>query len=114
MMVKATSNLPHAMILARYYAKQAVKADWRKQGLKPQYIEPYELAKAAKSYLSEHPELIEQAAETVPIIRNYEHSLNGKSVSAREIADERSCSNYNEPNTAPLAQRGVSPKGVSD
>jgi hypothetical protein len=65
MMVKATSNLPHAMILARYYAKQAVKADWRKQGLKPQYIEPYELAKAAKSYLSEHPELIEQAAETV-------------------------------------------------
>lgn len=49
------------MILARYYAKQAVKAEWRAQGLKPQYIEPCDLAKAARAYLSEHPELIERA-----------------------------------------------------
>lgn len=46
-------------------ARKAVKAVWLKQGLSPQYLDASDLTKAAKSYLSEHPGLIEQAAETV-------------------------------------------------
>jgi hypothetical protein len=37
-----------------------------------------DLTKAAKTYLSEHPELIEQAAETVRNDPHYEHSPNAK------------------------------------
>jgi hypothetical protein len=70
-MSEATNNLlppivsPQAITLARYFAKRAVKAAWVRQGLKPQYIDASDLTKAAKTYLSGHPELIEQAAETV-------------------------------------------------
>jgi hypothetical protein len=56
---------PQAITLARYFAKRAVKAAWLRQGLKPQYLDACDLTTAARSYLSEHPELIEQAAETV-------------------------------------------------
>jgi hypothetical protein len=70
-MSEATNNLlppavsPQAIMLARYFAKRAVKAAWLKQGLRIWDYEASDLTKAAKSYLSEHPELIEQAAETV-------------------------------------------------
>lgn len=111
---KTVSRHAAAIIWARQLAIRALKDEWRAQGLKPWDIEASELAKAAKDYLSEHPELIEQAAETVRNHPNYEHSLNGKNVSAREIADERSCTKYSKPNTAAIAQCGVSPKGVSD
>jgi hypothetical protein len=67
-MDQATPTLPHiasAMTLARYYAKREVQWRWRAQGIRIWDYEASDLAKAAKSYLSEHPELIEQAAETV-------------------------------------------------
>ena len=60
-MDQATPTLPHITIWARQLAKREVKEQWRAQGLKPQYIEPCELARAAKAYLDSHPELIEQA-----------------------------------------------------
>jgi hypothetical protein len=48
--------------LARYYAKRAVKAQWRAAGLKPEYIEASELHRAANTYLDQHPaELIAKA-----------------------------------------------------
>jgi hypothetical protein len=34
---------------------------------------------------------------------NYEHSLNAKRASRREIDDDRGYANYSEPNTSPLA-----------
>jgi hypothetical protein len=69
MMVKASQTLPHitaaTIIWAHWLAKREVKRLWHSQGLRWQYIEASDLARAAQSYLSEHPELIEQAAETV-------------------------------------------------
>jgi hypothetical protein len=70
-MSEATNNLlppavsPQAIPLARYMARKAVKAAWLKAGIRIRDYEASDLTKAAKSYLSEHPELIEQAAETV-------------------------------------------------
>ena len=48
-MAEANQSLrnAHAITLARYYAKRDVKAQWRAQGLKPQYIEHSELMRAA-------------------------------------------------------------------
>jgi hypothetical protein len=65
-MDQATQSLPHItaaiITLARYFAKQAVKAEWHKQGLRWQYLDASELAKAADAYLSEHrDELIDRA-----------------------------------------------------
>jgi|RhiMetdeSRZDD1v2_1073273.scaffolds.fasta_scaffold2055744_1 hypothetical protein len=60
-MTEATPTLPHITIWARELAKREVKAQWRARGLKPWDIEASELAKAARTYLSEHPELIEHA-----------------------------------------------------
>jgi hypothetical protein len=56
---------PITLTLARWLASKAVKARWAAFGLKVHHIEASELARAARTYLSEHPELIEQAAETV-------------------------------------------------
>jgi hypothetical protein len=63
------------MTLARYYAKQAVKAQWRAQGLKPQHIEASTLNQAANVYLSQHQEeLIERAcASLVTIAQKPKH-----------------------------------------
>jgi hypothetical protein len=51
------------MTLARYYAKQAVKAQWQGQGIKLHHVEASELMRAANGYLNEHPELITFATE---------------------------------------------------
>jgi hypothetical protein len=53
------------MTLARFNAVKIVTRQMQAQGLKVQYIERRVIVSAADSYLSEHPELIEQAAETV-------------------------------------------------
>ena len=49
--------------LARFYARKAVKEQWRAAGLKPQEIRVDQLARAADAYLDAHPELIALAAE---------------------------------------------------
>jgi hypothetical protein len=52
------------MTLARYYAKQAVKAEWKRQGLKPHHIVASQLNRAADAYLDQHrEELIALATE---------------------------------------------------
>jgi hypothetical protein len=70
----ATNNLspiplpaitPEVVTLARWMARKAVKAEWLKAGLRIWDYEASDLTKAAKAYLSEHPDLVEQAAETV-------------------------------------------------
>ena len=48
------------------------------------------------------------------MILNYEHWPNATSGHAREIDNERCYANHNKPNTPPLAQHGLSVKGVSD
>jgi hypothetical protein len=53
------------MCLARFHAKRIVTQDWRDQGRKLSEIEARDLTSFANSYLEAHPELIEQAAETV-------------------------------------------------
>jgi hypothetical protein len=52
----------HTLTLARYIALREVKRVWRAQGVKLQQFDAHDLAKASKVYLSEHPELIEQAS----------------------------------------------------
>jgi hypothetical protein len=53
------------MCLALFHAKNIVKQDWRDQGEKLSEIEARDLTSFANAYLAGHPELIEQAAETV-------------------------------------------------
>jgi hypothetical protein len=57
------SDAAQVMILARYYAKQAVKAQWQRQGIKVHHVKASELAPAANVYLTNHPELIAFATE---------------------------------------------------
>ena len=38
------------MTLARYYAKQAVKAEWQRRGLKPHHIVASQLSLAADAF----------------------------------------------------------------
>jgi hypothetical protein len=67
-MAKAPFNLTHpgaAVTLARYFAKRAVKDEWRKAGLKPQYLDASELTKAATAYLNDHPCLLDEAERTL-------------------------------------------------
>jgi hypothetical protein len=47
--------------LARYWSRKAVIRRMLSQGLKVQTIEPEELAKAARAYLDQHPELVIEA-----------------------------------------------------
>jgi hypothetical protein len=51
--------------LARLAAIKAVKRDMQARGLKPTYIERKVIVAEANSYLRDHPELLEQAADTV-------------------------------------------------
>jgi len=52
------------MTLARYYAKQAVKQEIRRQGLRPQHIAGRLINEAANAYLDQHrEELITLATE---------------------------------------------------
>jgi hypothetical protein len=53
------------MTLARYYAKQAVKAQYQAQGLKLHNVKAVEINRAAETYLSNHPELITKACATL-------------------------------------------------
>jgi hypothetical protein len=53
------------MTLARLAATKAVKRELQAQGLKPVHIPRSIITTAASDYLRAHPELIEQAAETV-------------------------------------------------
>ena len=67
-MAKAPFTLAHpgaAVTLARYFAKRAVKDEWRRQGLKPQYLDASELTKAATAYLNDHPCLLDEAERTL-------------------------------------------------
>jgi hypothetical protein len=58
------SDAAQVMTLARYYAKQAVKAQWLGQGIKLSHVEPSELNRVANAYLSQHrEELIERAVQ---------------------------------------------------
>jgi hypothetical protein len=57
--------------IARYLAKQAVKAEWRAQGQKVQYIETGEITKASNLYLLRHKaELMKQAWEHPVVVRH--------------------------------------------
>ena len=52
----------NTMVLARYYAKQAVQEQWKRQGLKPHHIVASQLNLAADAYLDQHrEELVERA-----------------------------------------------------
>jgi hypothetical protein len=102
------------MTFARFLATKAVKRRCQAQGLKTTHIERQIIVSAANDYLRDHPELIEEAAETVRKVLNYEHLPNGKRASAREFTDDRDCTNHSKPNTEAIAQRGVQAEGVSD
>jgi hypothetical protein len=57
--------------IARYLAKQAVKAEWRAQGRKVQYIETKEITKASNLYLlRQRSELMKQAWKHPVIVRH--------------------------------------------
>jgi hypothetical protein len=53
------------MTLAKLAAIEAVKREMQAQGQKPARIKQGVITKAANVYLTQHPELIKEAAETV-------------------------------------------------
>jgi hypothetical protein len=54
------------MILARYYAERAIKAEWQRAGVKVAYVDGKDLNIAACEYLHEHlNELIGEAKLTL-------------------------------------------------
>ena len=54
------------MILARYYAERAIKAEWQRAGVKVAYVDGKDLNIAAWAYLHEHlEELIGEAKATL-------------------------------------------------
>jgi hypothetical protein len=56
------------MGLARYYAKQAVKEEWKRQGLRPHHIVANHLNQAAENYFDQHREkLIARACAALRI-----------------------------------------------
>jgi hypothetical protein len=56
------------MTLARYYAKQAVKEEWKRQGLRPHHIVANHLNQAAENYFDQHREkLIARACAALAI-----------------------------------------------
>jgi hypothetical protein len=58
----------NTMVLARYYAKQAVQEQWKRQGLKPHHIVASQLNLAADAYLDQHrEELFERACAALRI-----------------------------------------------
>lgn len=52
-------------VLAQQAARKAVKRQYQAQGLKVSHIPAKEITEAANDYLRDHPDLFEQAAETV-------------------------------------------------
>jgi hypothetical protein len=59
------------LTIARYLAKQAVKAEWRAQGRKVQYIPVKELSIASNLYLLTHrAELIREAWKHPVVVRH--------------------------------------------
>jgi hypothetical protein len=57
------SDAAQVMTLARYYAKQAVKAQWLGQGIKLSHVEASEITRKANEYIDDHPEIIAFATE---------------------------------------------------
>ena len=73
-MVQATKTLshpaPHVITLARWLARKAIKTELKAAGLRPEYIEVSEIAKAANVYFALHREdLIEEARNHPALLR---------------------------------------------
>jgi len=46
------------MVLARYYAREAIKRELRSQGVKLIHVEASEITRAANQYIEDHPEIV--------------------------------------------------------
>jgi hypothetical protein len=63
---RAYHNLkPRVMIFALFSARNIVKQDLQARGIKLSHVDPREVTEAAQRYLAAHPELLEEATETV-------------------------------------------------
>ena len=54
-----------ALALARYRARRIVESELRSQGVRLTYVPPRDIVAQAMEYLRNHPELLDQCAETV-------------------------------------------------
>jgi len=54
--LERVSDHTRSVVLARYCAKQAVKEQWRRQGLRPHQVAASLLHQAAEAYLDQHRE----------------------------------------------------------
>ena len=63
----------HAVrVLARLAAKRAVEAELRAKGIRVTLVPPREIKEQADVYLSQHPELIDQAKERARLMGLFE------------------------------------------
>jgi len=102
------------MTTAKLAAIKAIKRDLQAQGLKPVHIERHIIVSVADTYLREHPELLEEAAEIVRKVPQLRTLAERAGANAGETSDERDHANDSKPNTAPFAQCGLQTKRVSD
>ena len=61
------------MILARWLASKAVKAEWKAMGRKLQYEEASKIAEASNVYFIDHRNELLNEAKAHPVIRHYQH-----------------------------------------
>jgi hypothetical protein len=73
------------MTIASHLATKAIKSEWRRQKINWVWVEHKELVSASMAYLEAHPELLEEAAETVrndpnfrTLAERYERKRKGK------------------------------------
>jgi hypothetical protein len=64
---------PYVMILARWLARKAVKAEWKSMGRRPEHAEPSELAAATNVYFMEHGKELIKEAWNHPVAVQYRH-----------------------------------------
>jgi len=77
-MAEVNRSIPYTAAVittARYAAFRSVKQEFRAQGIKISHMAQREIIAAANDYLHDHPELLDQAEETICKLTGRSRSL---------------------------------------
>jgi hypothetical protein len=89
--IDGATLMHEVMILARWMARMRLKAEWKSQGRKVQYIEAREITEASRAYLVLHRnELMKEAWEHpyAKQVRHQEHMRLARKAVIAEIRDK--------------------------
>jgi hypothetical protein len=77
------------LIMARWLARKAVRAEWKAMGRQLQYADASELAAASNVYFIEHREELLKEARNHPVAQHYRHQERMKFARKAVIAEIR-------------------------